>query len=110
MGKMSRDKGKRGELEACRVLTDAGWPARRGVQHQGGPDSPDIVCPDLPFHFEVKRTEKFNVYDAMNQATSDSGQRSAVVLHRRNDRPWLVVMKFDDWAEMARNQPTEARQ
>ena len=56
MGKVnSRQKGKRGEREFARFLRDNGFEARRGVQYQGGPESPDVVCETLAhIHFEVK--------------------------------------------------------
>jgi hypothetical protein len=44
----SRNKGKRGELEAAHMLTHEGFPARRGQQFSGGTDSPDVVCESLP--------------------------------------------------------------
>jgi Holliday junction resolvase len=52
----SRQKGKRGELEAAKYLRSLGFTsARRGVQYSGGPDSPDVVCDELPgVHIEVK--------------------------------------------------------
>jgi hypothetical protein len=44
MGRMSRQKGKRGEREAAAELGQLlGVDARRGVQYQGGPESPDVV-------------------------------------------------------------------
>ena len=56
----SKQKGARGEREFAKFLTDRGYPATRGVQYQGGPESPDVVCKPLSrYHFEVKYTEKF---------------------------------------------------
>ena len=90
MAKMSRDKGKRGELELAHWLTERGYPARRGQQFRGGPDSPDVIC-DLPFHIECKRTEKLSVYAALEQANLDS-DLPGVVFHRRNLKRWCVVL------------------
>lgn len=62
-GKSSRDKGGRGERELAKFLTDRGFPAQRGCQHAGGPDSPDVKCESLDeFHIEVKRTEKLTLF------------------------------------------------
>ena len=110
MGARSRNKGKRGELEACRAFTDAGWPARRGVQRAGGPDSPDIVIDDLPgLHVEVKRAERFNLYDALAQSRRDAGDaKMPIVMHRRNDHPWVVVLSFEDFARLVRGSVLEA--
>ena len=56
--------------------------ARRGQQFAGGGDSPDVI--GIPgVHLELKRTERFALYDAVNQARRDSGGRSVpVVAHR----------------------------
>lgn len=111
MSKFSRDKGKRGEREWAKFLRDHGIEARRGVQHKGGPGSPDVES-SLPFHFEVKRTERFSVYDALEQARIDlsemiplQGSRvlcapPVAVAHKRNGKPWVVCMYADEWLSM----------
>ena len=43
----SRTKGKVGELELAAKLSEAGFPATRGQQHSGSPDSPDVICDGL---------------------------------------------------------------
>lgn len=90
----SRRKGKDGELEAVKLLKTFGFAARRGQQHKGGPDSPDLICEDLPdYHIEVKRTEKFDLYGALQQATNDSRvDQIPFVLHRKNGEGWVVVV------------------
>ena len=96
MGRMSKNKGKRGELELSHWLTKRGHPARRGQQFQGSPDSPDVICESLPIHIECKRTEALRIYDALEQAQEDS-DLPGVVFHRRNSRDWLVVLDADDF-------------
>ena len=100
MGKASRDKGKRGERELANVLKEHGYKARRGIQFQGGPDSPDVV--GLPgIHIECKRVEKLNIENAMQQATDDCDPFSLpAVFHRKNGKPWLVTMDMEDWLLM----------
>jgi Holliday junction resolvase len=44
----SREKGKRGERQWRDELRAQGFAARRGQQFSGSPDSPDVVCDDLP--------------------------------------------------------------
>jgi hypothetical protein len=62
----SRQKGKRGERAWRDVLLAHGFQARRGRQFPGSPDSPDVVCPDLPtVHFEVKCVEHLRLHEAM---------------------------------------------
>lgn len=104
MGKRSRDKGRRGEREAALFLTDQGFTARRGVQYKGGPDSSDIECPSLRrFHFEVKRAERLNLYDALDQADADRPPDAIpVVLHRRNDCGWVAVLWGEDFLRVVR--------
>ena len=98
----SRDKGARGERELARWLTERGHPARRGQQFKGGADSPDVICPSLPFHIECKRTERFNAYSALEQAQADCGDKPALVCHRRNGKPWLAVLRLDDLLTLIR--------
>lgn len=94
----SKNKGAAGERELAREVTRLfGCPARRGQQFRGGPDSPDIIT-DIPgIHFESKRTERFQLYAALEQAVRDAGTENIpVVCHRCNRHPWVVVLKLDD--------------
>ena len=101
MGKLSREKGKRGEREFAALLRDYGIKARRGVQYHGGPNSPDVVG-FKPFHIEVKRAERLDVYGALAQSTKDSAKGEIpIVAHRRNGMDWIVVMDFEDFMKVA---------
>ena len=94
-------KGKRGERELARFLTNHGFPARRGQQYSGSPDSPDVVCPSLPFHFEAKRTERLRVHESMQQAIDDAGEgKTPVVAFKANRKEWLAVMRMADLLEL----------
>jgi uncharacterized protein YlbG (UPF0298 family) len=59
MGKMSRNKGKRGEREAAKILGKMlNLDVSRGVQYQGGDDSPDVTgLQEIGLHPEIKRDE-----------------------------------------------------
>lgn len=102
----SRAKGKAGELEFAALLRERGYEtARRGQQFRGGGDSPDVVGV-AGVHFEAKRTERFNLYNAVDQARRDAIAGSMpVVAHRCNsDRKpgtcrgdWLFVLGTDDF-------------
>lgn len=98
----SRDKGKRGERELAKELQKYGYEARRGVQYQGGPESPDVVCPQLEaFHIEVKRTERFQLYPALQQAHADAKDcQIPLVAHRKNRHPWIVCLTLDDFMSL----------
>jgi hypothetical protein len=102
MGAKSRRKGKRGELEAAAEIRRLfGVEARRGRQFQGTDESPDVLV-DIPdVHFEVKRAETFRLYEALEQAIADAGQKVPVVLHRANNRPWVAIVRLDDLSRLA---------
>lgn len=102
MGKPSRDKGKRGELELAHELERLlGIEARRGRQFSGGDDSPDIVHSIPGIHIECKRVEALHMKSAMDQAVSDAGENTPVLIHRRNNQPWLITLKLDDLPRVA---------
>ena len=99
----SRAKGARGEREFANLLQSEGLVAYRGQQFRGGADSPDVVCESLPdIHFEVKRVERLDLVAAMAQACRDCGSNTPVVAHRKNNTPWLMTMRFDDWLTLIR--------
>lgn len=109
----SRNKGKRGELEARDYFRERGYEAaERGQQRMGSSDSPDVVGGPVGFHPEVKRTERFQLYDALDQAirdarirVGDGNSKVPFVMHRCN-KPrgsavtcrgeWIAVMLLDD--------------
>lgn len=102
----SRNKGKRGELEACRFWCDEGFPARRQLQGRGGHDVPDIVIDGLEeYACEVKRRERFGGADLdewLAKATRDATYRTPFVMHRRNGERWKVTLWAEDFAALVR--------
>ena len=110
MGRMQREKGKRGERAFRDLLREHGFNAERGVQHRGGPNSPDIICPDLPtLHFEVKAVEALRIWAAIQQAIDDAGGGTPVVAHKRNGSEWLVFLRAKDFLEIVRRSHLPAR-
>jgi hypothetical protein len=102
MGRMSRQKGKRGEREAAAELGNVfGCPSRRGVQYQGGPESPDVVLEGVNVHVEVKRTETLSLYAATDQARHDAGGKIPLVLHRRNGKAWVAIVELEHLTALA---------
>lgn len=98
--KNSRAKGKRAELEVAHFLQEHGFDARRGQQYCGANGDADVV--GLPgIHIEVKRTEAFRLWDAIDQAKSDAktGEIPAV-FHRKNGKKWCVVMDAEDFLKL----------
>jgi Holliday junction resolvase len=94
----SRTKGAVGERELAKLLIEHGFEAKRGQQHAGSPDSPDVKHNIPGIHIEVKRVEKLNIYNAMEQSIRDAGSKlTPTVFHRKNRKPWLVTMLAKDW-------------
>lgn len=96
----SRNKGAAGERELAAKLREYGYNCRRGQQYCGANGDADVI--GLPgVHIEVKRVEKLNLYDAMVQSVRDAkdGEMPAV-FHRKNNKEWLVTLRFDDYMKM----------
>lgn len=100
MSKMQRDKGKVGEREVVELIWSHGFEARRGQQHRGGGDSPDVIHNIPNVHVEVKRRETFSLYPALEQAREEAVDAVPVVFHRRSRKPWVVVLYADDFLAM----------
>ena len=102
MGKLSREKGKRGERELAALFRKYGYAARRGQQFSGSSDSPDVVT-DLDWlHVECKRTEVLNLYKALEQAEADAGVKIPAVFHRKNSQPWVAILRAEDFLSLVR--------
>lgn len=105
VGKFSKAKGKRGELELVHKLQELGFQdAHRSQQFCGSTTSADVIgVPGV--HSEVKRCEQLSIYIAYNQARQDAEgtENMPAVFHRRNGKPWLVVMGIEDWAKIYRH-------
>jgi len=93
MGKLSRNKGKRGEREAAALLTDAGFPAYRAVQYKGTSGSADVTCPTLNdrFHVEVKRVEDLRGPTWIAQAKEDAPNLIPLILIKKSREPWRYL-------------------
>ncbi len=101
MSKTSQRKGADGERELASILRDHGFEIERGGSLSFG-EVPDLF--GLPgIHIEVKRVERLNIMEAMEQAIRDSDDfqdGAPTVFHRRNRSPWLVTMRLEDWLSM----------
>lgn len=116
MGAKSKRKGNEGEREFLQLLKDRGISAQRNDQkYIGGHGNPDVGAQigNREFHFEVKRTEKFRLYEALSQAQKDAEtEHMPVVAHRSNRHPWVVVLTLEDFLQLvgiepAYSEPTE---
>ena len=98
----SRAKGSKGEREIAKILRDYGFDARRGQQYSGLNGDADVIgIPD--YHLEIKRVERLNIYEAMEQSQRDARENETpVVIHRKNRKPWLVTMTLEDFIGLYR--------
>lgn len=101
MGRSSQQKGKRGEEELVEQLRQYEYQAERSPSQNYG-TAPDVV--GLPgVHIEVKRTERLNLDQAMEQSIRDAERfhdGAPAVFHRKNRRPWLVTMRLEDFMKL----------
>lgn len=101
--KNSKQKGKRYELEACKVFQAAGYTAERTAQNCGRPGvfatsgEADIRVKELDrLHIEVKSGDDIRLgtkaWDAaFRQAQRDCGDKLPVVMHRVANGPWMLT-------------------
>ena len=103
IGRASRNKGKRAELEVVKILKVAGFEkAQRSAQYCGNTgDAPDVE--GLPgIHIEVKRVERLNLRKAYEQAVNDSKKSGdfPAVFHRQSHQPWMVTLSLNDFLKL----------
>lgn len=108
MGKMSREKGKRGERQCRDVFRDMGCNPNttyRACQFSGkAPDnsSADVMVLEFPeFHLEVKNVERLNLWGAYAQAKQDCGGKMPMVAHTKNQFPFLITLSLEDFIRIA---------
>ena len=103
MSKSQRTKGANFELETCKAILDAtGIKVNRNIgQSRDGGD--DITL--QPYRIECKRRAKIATYEWMDQCAKSCGPTDVpVVIMRGDGRESLVVMRFDDWIKLAREE------
>jgi len=102
----SKVKGKQGELEFAHECEKFGLSGvHRTAQTNGKLEQSLADCEGLDgIHIEVKRVEALNIDKAMEQAVRDletkKEKRIPVVFHRKNRKPWLATIKFEDWVKL----------
>ena len=96
----SREKGKAGEREFAALCRKHGFEnARRGQQYSGI-EGKDVIGLD-GVHIEVKRVERLNIEQALQQAERDKKENEIpIVAHRRNRESWKITMRAEDWFEL----------
>lgn len=89
----SRAKGVRGEHQVRDLFRVVGIEAKRGQQHAGGAESPDVVT-EIPWlHIESKLCRAPALHKYLEQSERDAGlDKMATVFWRPNGKKWLAVM------------------
>ena len=99
MGRMSRAKGSRGELEFARLARTYGFDCER--TGRDGRTSEDVTHNIEGAHLEIKRDERLSVDAMVRQAERDAQPgRVPVVAYRRNRQPWRVVVPAEEWLRL----------
>ena len=99
MGKLSREKGKRGERAVCDLLIKAGFAARRGQQFKGTKDSPDVIHSMWDIDIEAKWRQQWAVYDWLEKL-NEEGSGRPVVFAKRDRQPVVVLLYAEDFLQL----------
>jgi hypothetical protein len=101
MSKASRDKGKRGERAAVKLLREVYPDARRSANQSGGAVQPDVD--GTPYWVECKTGRSIGLWAALQQAIDDraaAGDGRPILLYLKRDRTApIVVMLASEWIE-----------
>jgi len=94
----SKQKGKRGELEACKVLNETfGINFRRSQQFKGTKESADLIDDQWPeLCPEVKRRKAMNLHKVVEQARREAEGKVPFVVHRKDGESWLLTVDLRD--------------
>jgi hypothetical protein len=102
MGASQRAKGKRGEL-AARDLLRRLWPeASRGLSQSRGGGAEECDVTGCPYHVEVGVGATVSPVAKMAQAQRDCGERTPLVLTKRDRSEWLVTLTWAEFERLAR--------
>ncbi len=97
----SKKKGAKGEREFASLCREEGYQVRRGQQYSGL-EGEDVV--GLPYmHVEVKRVEKLNIDNALEQSMRDAkDEQIPIVAHRKNRTDWKITLSAKDFFKIYR--------
>lgn len=104
IGKSSKARGKRGELNLVHALRHAGFPeARRTAQYCGKAGTSDVTGLN-GIHVEVKNVERLNIWEALLQSKRDSEADGngdiPAVFFKRNYTGWYVAGPLPDFIRL----------
>lgn len=99
MGKASRDKGARGELEFAKLVGGHRVPLSGAVEGYGN----DVVLPN-GMKAEVKR--RASGFKTLYEWVLDEREKPDIVAFRADRKPWLVTMTAEKYRDMMDDQIT----
>jgi hypothetical protein len=96
----SRAKGKRGEREFIDRHLAAVWPDACRNLDQYGDDKRDVLrCAGI--HWQIKRTERLDLWGAITQAQTEAiGDDLPVIAFRRNRSGWFCIVEASELVEL----------
>ena len=105
IGRASKAKGARFELEIAHYLQNHGYPdAHRTAQHCGKTGDAGGVEGVLNLHIECKHVEKLNLYNAYHQSVRDNNAKNngdiPIVVHKKNRETVMVSLSLDDFMKI----------
>lgn len=102
MGRASRAKGARGELEFIAKHLLPWWPEARRNIDQFKDDGRDVARV-AGIHFQIKRTETLRLWDAIHQAHDEAQNHDIpVVAFRKNREEWHCIVPADELIALLR--------
>lgn len=92
IGRASKQKGARFELQIAHYLQDHGFPdVHRTAQHCGKTGDAGDVEGIAGLHIECKHVERLNLYSAYHQAVRDNNAKNngdiPIVVHKKTGKP-----------------------
>lgn len=98
----SRRKGARGELEFIQNHLEPYWPGACRNLDQFKDDKRD--CLNVAgIHWQVKRTERLEIWKAIEQAETEAARTDLpVVAFRRNRSKWYCVLEASEFVALLR--------
>jgi len=93
-----KEKGRRLELKVAKLIREKlGIRATRSPYSGGGEIKGDILCPDLPYHFELKNQEKVRIWKEWQNIRDF---KDPVLVISRANAPILAVIDFEKFLEI----------
>lgn len=100
MSRSEREKGARGEREVAAIFRAHGFDCER-TPNSGGLRVKGDLAGNVPAHVEVKRQETARPWAWFAQAQAEATPANMpIVAFRRNDSPWLAIVKLEDLIDL----------